>query len=187
MKYIILMGKSAVGKDTILKEIVRTKKANPLISHTTRPIRVGEKNGVEYKFCDNEVFESMIAKNQLVEYRKYNIIIDGNMKLYYYGIKKDSTRRRKDVVVILDVQGTKDFINYYGKDNCEVYLIKTKDKIRKQRCIERGDFNQYEWNRRKIADRKDFSRRKLKSLDFKVVKNNNGDVETIVSKILKGE
>ena len=49
-KIVCLMGKSSTGKDTIYKELLKRKNIafRTVVSYTTRPIRAGEQEGVEY-------------------------------------------------------------------------------------------------------------------------------------------
>lgn len=49
-KIVYLMGKSSSGKDTIFKELMKegTMDLRTIVPYTTRPIRAGEENGVEY-------------------------------------------------------------------------------------------------------------------------------------------
>ena len=49
-KMICLMGKSSSGKDTIYKHLMEDPRLSlrPIVPYTTRPIRAGEQNGVEY-------------------------------------------------------------------------------------------------------------------------------------------
>ena len=66
--YLILCGKSGSGKDTILKRLCK-RGFTPIVSLTSRPIREGETNGVEYNFVSRELFESLIRDKKLIEYR----------------------------------------------------------------------------------------------------------------------
>ena len=52
------MGKSSSGKDTIFKELMKegTMDLRTIVPYTTRPIRAGEENGVEYFFTDETGF-----------------------------------------------------------------------------------------------------------------------------------
>ena len=48
-KIFYIMGKSASGKDTIYKELIeKMPKFHSIVPYTTRPMREGEKDGVEY-------------------------------------------------------------------------------------------------------------------------------------------
>ena len=55
-KIFCLMGKSSTGKDTIYKELLQNEELSlkRIVPYTTRPIRVGETEGVEYHFTDEE-------------------------------------------------------------------------------------------------------------------------------------
>ena len=54
-KIFYIMGKSASGKDRIYSLLVENKELNlkKLILYTTRPIRAGEEEGVQYYFTDD--------------------------------------------------------------------------------------------------------------------------------------
>ena len=46
-----IMGKSATGKDTVFKELLKRRpELTTVVPYTTRPIREGETDGVEYFF-----------------------------------------------------------------------------------------------------------------------------------------
>ena len=62
MKIYVLIGKSATGKDTLYRKLLEDARINfrPIITYTTRPIRKGEQNGVEYFFRTKEEYEKTI-------------------------------------------------------------------------------------------------------------------------------
>ena len=70
---IVLSGFSGSGKGTIMKELMRrySEQYALSISATTRNPRPGETDGVEYFFRTKEEFESMIERDELIEYAKY--------------------------------------------------------------------------------------------------------------------
>ena len=51
-KIYCIMGKSSTGKDTLFKKILGDESLSlkTIVPYTTRPVRAGEKNGVEYFF-----------------------------------------------------------------------------------------------------------------------------------------
>ena len=53
---IVLIGRMASGKDTVINAINKELKIPILVSHTTRPMRPGETNHKEYHFVDNNYF-----------------------------------------------------------------------------------------------------------------------------------
>ncbi|MBR2037436.1 MAG: guanylate kinase, partial [Lachnospiraceae bacterium] len=61
-KLIVLMGKSATGKDTIYKLLQADKSLNlqQLVPYTTRPMRAGERDGEAYYFVTEEEFHVLL-------------------------------------------------------------------------------------------------------------------------------
>ena len=60
-RIICLMGKSSTGKDTIYKSLLEDDSLGlrRIVPYTTRPIRDGEQNGVEYFFTDEAGFQRL--------------------------------------------------------------------------------------------------------------------------------
>ena len=54
IKVVALFGKAGSGKDTILKEVAATGGLHEIVSCTTRPMREGEADGVNYHFLTSE-------------------------------------------------------------------------------------------------------------------------------------
>ena len=82
-KIFYIMGKSASGKDTIYKELMeKMPKFHSIVPYTTRPMREGEKDGVEYFFVDQERFDEMMdeEKNHRVSFLQYKV---WNLDLFY--------------------------------------------------------------------------------------------------------
>lgn len=169
--YLILCGKSGSGKDTILKRLCK-RGFTPIVSLTSRPIREGETNGVEYNFVSRDLFESLIRDDKLIEYRTYDTLVGGEPDTWYYGLEKAAVDLNNDYVVILDLNGAKSFMDYYGRENCMCIYVDVLDGLRTSRVKERGGFDETEWNRRMEADAKDFSMDKLIEVVDKSVCNN---------------
>ena len=68
-KLFYIMGKSASGKDTIYSKLLANAELNlkRLVIYSTRPIRDGEKNGQEYFFVDEDVFQRMKAEGKITD------------------------------------------------------------------------------------------------------------------------
>lgn len=160
-KFTILVGKSASGKDAIRKQILKISSYKSVISTTSRPPRESEQEGVDYYFVSKDEFIELIEDDAFAEYRKYKAI-DKNDKdvIWYYGTRKNNKyNERSKYIIILDLDGARSFINFYGADNCRVCYIFCNDEERERRAKEgRGkDFNQKEWNRRLEDDNKKFA------------------------------
>lgn len=71
-----IMGKSASGKDKIYKNLIEDEslKLNTVILYTTRPMRAGETDGVEYFFVNDETAVKMHESGRIVELREYNTV-----------------------------------------------------------------------------------------------------------------
>lgn len=101
-KLVVVSGFSGAGKGTVMNELIATKDNYALsVSATTRNPRPGEVDGVAYFFKTVEEFETMIAKDELVEYANYV----GN----YYGTPKsfvfEKMAEGKDVLLEIEIQG----------------------------------------------------------------------------------
>ena len=76
MKIIYIVGKSSVGKDTIYKELKEKIDIKPYVLYTTRPIRTGEEDGVNYHFLKKYEMDEFInnPEAKVIEYRVYNTV-----------------------------------------------------------------------------------------------------------------
>ena len=98
----VVSGPSGVGKDAVLS---RLKEAGQpyhfTVTATTRRMRPGERDGVDYLFTDPARFRGMIDSGQMLEWAE----VYGN----FYGIPKAQVtkvlERGQDVIVKIDVQG----------------------------------------------------------------------------------
>lgn len=153
----ILCGVSGSGKNYISDKLISSYNFIPLISHTTRPIRPNETNGVDYHFISEEQFLSMIEDEYFIEYRTYNTLVNNIPATWYYGLDKQPLEVNNQYVVILDMQGTRDFIKWYGADKCNVVMITCGADIRRRRAITRGGYDKIEFDRRLEDDAKKFS------------------------------
>ncbi len=100
---VVVSGFSGAGKGTIMKRLMEKYGDSYAlsISATTRAPRTGERNGIEYFFKTVEEFESMIEKEELIEYAQYV----GN----YYGTPKAYVEEQlsagKNVILEIEIQG----------------------------------------------------------------------------------
>lgn len=124
---IVLVGASASGKSSIEKRLV--KRGVPKItSYTTRPLRDGEMNGVDYHFISEREFSEKIADGFFAE----NTIYRG----WYYGTAKEDCT--DDKILIVDPHGLRQLRKSPDIDITAFY-IKASDRTRLIRMLKRGD------------------------------------------------
>lgn len=119
-KVITLTGMSASGKDAILKGVINRSSIKPVISTTSRPIRNGETNGIEYHFVSKEQAEKKLYNHEFIEVREYYV---ANGDRWLYGITKDSIDidSNDTYIAIVDYDGLKQLNKYLDRNNVEHY------------------------------------------------------------------
>ena len=132
---IVLSGPSGVGKGTVRKALfdMEDHDLTYSVSMTTRPMREGEVDGVDYYFVSKEDFEKRISENGFLEYEQFF----GN----YYGTPRDKVEQQldvgHDVVFEIEVQGALKVRNQV-KDAVFIFLVPPSKKALKDRLISRG-------------------------------------------------
>ena len=179
-KIICLIGKSGSGKSTIEQKLCSDLEINQVVSHTTRPPRKKELEGLDYHFVSDDYFEE--KKEEFIEQRLYKVINkDGTKGIWRYGLHRNSIKEGLNVVVI-DVNGYKALRVYFGKQNVLPFFIHCSDSTRLNRVLLRGDgSNELELMRRFAADEEDF-KDFIESRDYYKVSNENG-IDSAVEEI----
>ncbi|HEX4870173.1 MAG TPA: guanylate kinase [Moraxellaceae bacterium] len=98
----IVAAASGTGKTSLVKALVESMpNLGVSVSHTTRPMRPGELEGVNYHFTDREAFVRMIGEGAFLEHAE----VFGNL----YGTSKDwvvaQLQQDRDVILEIDWQG----------------------------------------------------------------------------------
>lgn len=109
---LVIYGPSGVGKSTIISEIMEyySDMFDFTVSHTSRHIRPGEDEGVDYYFVNKDTMTNMIKNNEFIEHTEFA----GN----FYGTSKkainDITQHKKICILDLDLNGIKSMkqLNY---------------------------------------------------------------------------
>jgi len=143
----ILMGKSAVGKDTVQRELLE-EGFECVVTATTRAMREGEEDGISYRFMNNEQFDKAIAKNEFVEHTEFNGV--------KYGCPKEAINLEKDMCIVLEPEGVQNFINEFGRENLFVVSLQLDENIRQQRAAARGSYSEESWQERVASDNERF-------------------------------
>lgn len=164
-KIFCLMGKSACGKDTIYKQILSEKSLplKTLIPYTTRPIRDGEQNGVEYYFLSDEEQQSLEQQGKIIELRAYHTV-HGLWK-YFTVNDHQLDLANNDYLIIGTLESYTKLQEYFGTEYLVPLYIDLEPGERLQRALNRERMQtepKYaELCRRFLADEADFSDKNL--------------------------
>lgn len=199
MKLIAIIGTTASGKDTVVRELLRrNNKLKKIVSVTNRPMRQGEIHCKDYNFVTDKEMKALINENKLIERRDYKT----KNGVWTYGTEKNSIDINSDNVYIhiVDWNGFETLIDYIwyclggveGKqinldDYIKGYYIDADVDIRLERYKKRNN-DTYEMCRRILADKEQIEDiyDDLYKDDINKLKNNNKeDFENIINKILE--
>lgn len=100
----IISAPSGAGKTSLVKALLaEAGNLTVSVSHTTRPMRPGEEDGVHYHFVDVPTFEAMVAEGAFLEYAR---VFDN-----YYGTAAAAVESQlaagRDLVLEIDWQGAR--------------------------------------------------------------------------------
>lgn len=165
-KIFYLMGKSASGKDSIYRELMKRFSFEKIIMYTTRPMRQGETDGVQYYFTDEAQYQRLLEEGKVVESRCYQTI---HGPWIYYTVDDGSVHRdgKEQYLVIGTLESYEKMKDYYGADMLVPIYLEVDDGLRLERALAREKAESVprysEMCRRYLADEEDFSEEKLKA------------------------
>ena len=113
---ILLTGPSASGKTEIAKVLSKLYGIKKVVTHTTRPMRIGEIQDVDYHFVSKEEFLALQEENYFVETTFYN----NN----YYGTSKKEIA--DDKVLVVDPNGKNAFLALNDDKNIFFFIGNSK-------------------------------------------------------------
>ena len=175
-KLVYLIGKSSSGKDTVYKELLKENefKFKKVVLYTTRPIREGEEDGVQYHFVTDEEYHKLIKDGKVIEDRAYHTyhglwryftVDDGKMDLAHH-----------NYLIIGTLESFAKTADYYGRRNVLPIYLELDDGIRLQRALNRemrqAEPKYEEMCRRFLADAEDFSEENMKNAGINMRFNN---------------
>lgn len=142
---IVIASPSGGGKTSIIKAL---RERHPdfefSVSATTRSMRPGEKEGVDYFFLSTEEFERLIQNRELVEYE------------HFYGTYYGTLRREVDralqagrrMIFDVDVKGARSIKAMYPNDTVQVFIAPPSIGVLEQRLRNRGTEDEEKLQRR---------------------------------------
>ena len=158
-KIVALIGESGSGKDSVLREfLIRYPECHKIINHTSRPMREGEVQGVNYHYVSSEEFNKFIWNHDLVE----NACFNG----WYYGTSKTALDENKINIGVFNPKGVEQLLE---NEDCDVLVlwVRTPPKERLLRQLMREQYpNVHEIVRRFSTDETDFYRLPFKFFEI---------------------
>lgn len=184
-KIFYLMGKSASGKDTIYKKMVeQLPDFKTIVIYTTRPIREGERDGVEYFFVDDSAVDKFQEEGKIIELREYNTV-HGIWK--YFTVDDGQFDSESHLLAIGTLESYIKLKTYFGEGKIVPIYVEVDDGLRLERALarERGQKQpKYEeMCRRFLADAEDFSEEKLRQAEIEK-RFSNLDMEKCIHEII---
>lgn len=192
--FIYIMGKSASGKDTIYKKIKEQIDVKTYVLYTTRPIRTGEQEGVDYHYVSDEQMLKFKQEGKVIESRTYQTV---KGPWTYATIADKQLEQSGDIITIGTLESYNKIKEYY-EDKKDTKLlpvyITIDEEERRKRALKREkrqkNPNYEEVERRFKADNIDFSEENLKKAGIgenQIFENYDLDkcIESIVKYIQK--
>lgn len=133
---LVLVGESASGKTTLAKKFEEETDFSRVITYTTRPMREGEENGVDYHFISDKQFDEMNEKGQFIEHAEY--------RGWKYGTAIDSLFEGNKIVVLTPagaraMKRSQDKNIYRATRQNKIIYIRVDRRSRLTKMLERGD------------------------------------------------
>lgn len=174
---LIVLGKTASGKDTIVNELVSKHGFKKVVTYTTRPMRKKEIPDVTYHYISEQEFLEKVQKGFFAEYKAYKT----EEGIWYYGSAiQDYTNADEKCVIILTPSGLKDILKLKIEFS-SIYVYANNLTI-KERLVKRGDRKE-EAERRLKQDNIDF--KSVENMVDKIIYNNSNDsIDNVVNKLL---
>lgn len=184
-KIFYVMGKSSSGKDTIYKRLMeKNPDFRTVVPYTTRPVRDGEKDGVEYFFADEAQLNEMQEAGKVIEVRSYNTRC--GVWTYFTADDGQINLEEHDYLMIGTLVSYQALKEYFGAEKIVPLYIQVEDGERLFRALEREQREAVprytELCRRFLADEEDFSEEKLQEAGIQR-RFENRDLEICLNEI----
>ena len=130
----IISAPSGAGKTSLVRRLLATvPDVEVSISHTTRPARPGERDGVDYYFVDLATFQALAQAGVFLESAQ---VFD-----YCYGTSRHAVAERLrsglDVILEIDWQGARQ-VRERAPDACSIFILPPSRETLRQRLEQRG-------------------------------------------------
>ena len=128
---------SGAGKTSLVNALIeRTRDLRVSVSHTTRPMRPGEEDGINYHFVDEKAFTLMLERAEFLEHAQ----VFGN----YYGTSQAWVEQQlvagTDVILEIDWQGARQ-VKRLMPETQAIFILPPSRETLIQRLTARGQDN----------------------------------------------
>lgn len=187
-KIFFVLGKSCSGKDTIFKKLKEDRELNlnTVTGYTTRPMREGETNGVEYFFVNNEKLKALKNQGKVIECRDYNTVY--GVWSYFTVDDGQINLEKGNYLYIGTLESYEQMVRYYGKEVVVPIYVEVETGERLTRAVNRERQQENpkytELCRRFLADEEDFCEENIKKAGIKKRYENNS-LERCIEEIVE--
>lgn len=130
----ILSAPSGAGKTSLLKALLDDLPfAHVSVSHTTRAMRPGEEDGINYHFTDRDTFQSMASQGDFLEHAE----VFGNFYGTSHSKVREALARGEDMILEIDWQGAQQ-VRRLAPDAVSVFILPPSREALRQRLNNRG-------------------------------------------------
>jgi guanylate kinase len=172
---VVVAAPSGTGKTTVCRQVVaRDGRIVFSVSHTTRPRRPSEVDGVDYHFVSEAEFQRLIREGAFLEWAEYN----GNHYGTSFGSLEPPLAAGRDVLLEIEVQGAR-LVRARRRDARFIFLLPPSFEALRQRLSARGTDTPEEVERRLRVARDELSA--LRDFDYAVT---NDALEECVADVL---
>lgn len=180
----VLSAPSGAGKTTVCKDVIQRDPCVVLsVSHTTRPPRPGEQDGVHYHFISSDEFRKLVAEGAFLEHAEYS----GNLYGTSWAAIDESLERGQDVLLEIETEGARQ-VRERRRDAHLIFLLPPSLAALESRLRGRGTERNEEIDRRLAIARREVATASL--FDSFVVNDDAAraadDVLSIIAALRRG-
>ncbi len=178
-KLFIISGPSRVGKDAIVKRLLgyQNLKLSTIITYTTRPKRMGEKDGREHIFVTPQFFKKMIINKEFLEWKWF--------ANHRYGTPKEKVIKKltagKNILLNIEVQGAQK-VKKQLPDTITIFITADSKKEVKRRIFNSDELS---WQQKNLRWQRALEELKLKNHYNYIVINKWGKLNQTVKLVKK--
>jgi guanylate kinase len=133
---VIVSSPSGAGKTTLTRRLLAEfgPRLEFSVSYTTRPMRRGEKDGVDYHFVDNTTFDKMVDKGEFAEWAN----VHGNKYGTTVAAVREALEGGRHVLFDIDYQGARQLKARFEREAVLVFVLPPSLEVLEERLRKRA-------------------------------------------------